>query len=323
MKAIVIEQLGKLENLAVKDAPDPTPQSNQVIVRVEAAGVNFADISSSMGKYPGVKVPYVAGREFAGVVEATGERVMGYTQMGAFAEKIAVSRSFLWPQPEGWTSVQAAAFPVNFFTAYLVYWKAGLTKDALEPAAPSQSPWRALIHAVAGGVGTAAVQVGKQLGIEMIGTSSSDEKLEKAKQLGLTHAINYTREDYQNRVLELTNNEGVDCVFETLGGEHTKRSTRCTRVFGRVILYGTATGERPEFDTLTMYAKGVSVHGLWLSTLAGDATVMKSTWESLAPWVRGGKLKPEVGHVLPLASVSEAYKLMLNRQNYGKIVLTL
>src|SRR3569833_2176098 len=119
MKAIVIEQLGKLENLAVKDAPDPTPQSNQVIVRVEAAGVNFADISSSMGKYPGVKVPYVAGREFAGVVEATGERVMGYTQMGAFAEKIAVSRSFLWPQPEGWTSVQAAAFPVNFFTAYL------------------------------------------------------------------------------------------------------------------------------------------------------------------------------------------------------------
>jgi NADPH2:quinone reductase len=323
MKAILVEQLGKFEHLAPVEAADPAPKPNQVVVRIEACGVNFADISSALGKYPGIRVPYIAGREFAGTVEGTGERVMGYTQFGAFAEKIAVPRSLIWPQPQGWTSEESAAFPVNFFTAYLVYWKAGLTKDASEPAAPSPSPRRALIHAVAGGVGTAAVQVGRQLGIETIGTSSSDEKLGKATKLGLSHGINYSREDYQQRVMELTNGEGVDCVFEMLGGEHTKRSTRCTRDFGRVILYGTATGERPEFDTMTMYSKGVSVHGLWLSTLAGKADVIATAWKALEPWVKNGDLKPEVGHVMPLAKVSEAFSLMLNRQNYGKIILTL
>ena len=322
MQAILIEQLGKLEQLQLKEVPEPTSKPDQVVVRNEACGVNFADISSAMGKYPGVRVPYIAGREFAGVVESTGERVMGYTQSGAFAEKIAISRNFIWPQPQGWSSVESAAFPVNFFTAYLVYWKAGLTKDAFEPAAPSKSPRRALIHAVAGGVGTAAVQIGRLLGIETIGTSSSDEKLAKAKHLGLTHGINYAREDYQQRVMELTNGEGVDCVFEMLGGEHTKRSTRCTREFGRVILYGTATGERPEFDTLTMYSKAISVHGLWLSTLASRPEVIATAWKALKPWVDAGELKPEVGHVMPLAEASDAFKLMLHRKNYGKIVLT-
>jgi NADPH2:quinone reductase len=247
---------------------------------------------------------------------------MGYTQVGAFAEKIAIPRAFIWPQPDGWTSIQSAAFPVNFFTAYLVYWKAGLTTDAFEPSAPSKSPRRALIHAVAGGVGTAAVQVGRLLGIETIGTSSSDEKLGKAKQLGLTHGINYANEDYQERVMQLTNGEGVDCVFEMLGGQHTKRSTRCTREFGRVILYGTATGERPEFDTMTMYSKGVSVHGLWLSTLAGNHEVMALAWKALEPWVKASELKPEVGHVMPLAKASDAFQLMLSRKSYGKIILT-
>lgn len=322
MKAILVEQLGKFEHLQPKQVPDPAPKSDQVIVRIEAAGINFADISSAMGKYPGIKVPYVGGREFAGIVDGTGERVMGYTQTGAFAEKIAVPRALVWPQPQGWTSVESAAFPVNFFTAYLVYWKAGLTKDAWEPAAPSKSPRRALIHAVAGGVGTAAVQVGRLLGIETIGTSSSDEKLDQVKKLGLTHGINYSREDYQQRVMDLTNGEGVDCVFEMLGGEHTKRSTRCTREFGRVILYGTATGERPEFDTLTMYSKSISVHGLWLSTLAGNREVIGTAWRTLAPWTKSGELKPQVGHVFPMAKVSEAFSLMLGRKNYGKIILT-
>lgn len=322
MKAILVEQLGKFEHLAPTEAPNPSPKPNQVVVNIEACGVNFADISSAMGKYPGIRVPYIAGREFAGTIEGTGERVMGYTQFGAFAQKIAVPRALIWPQPQGWTSVKSAAFPVNFFTAYLVYWKAGLTKDAYEPAPPSKSPRRALIHAVAGGVGTAAVQIGRLLGIETIGTSSSDEKLEKAKKLGLTHGINYAREDYQQRVMELTNGEGVDCVFEMLGGEHTRRSTRCTRDFGRVILYGTATGERPEFDTLTMYSKGISVHGLWLSTLAGKPDVIAAAWKTLEPWVKTGDLKPEVGHTMPLAKVSDAFLLMLNRKNYGKIVLT-
>ncbi len=323
MKAVWVEQLGRIENLRMKEIPDPQPKQQELLVRVEAAGVNFADISSAMGKYPGgPQAPYIAGREFAGVVESTGERVMGYTQQGGFAEKIAVPRSQLWQQPKNWTSAQAAAFPVNFTTAWLVYWKAGLVSGAYEPAAPVQRPRRALIHAVGGGVGTAAVQIGKLLGIETYGTSSSDYKLTRAKALGLTHGINYSREDYQQKVIELTGGEGVDCVFEMLGGEHTKRSTRCCCNFGRVILYGTATGERPQFDTLTMYSKGVSVHGLWLTCLSQDSEVMRRAWDGLRPWVESGKLKPEIGHEFPLAKASEAFQLMLGRKSYGKIVLT-
>src|ERR1700746_1011710 len=169
------------------------------------------------GGYPGTpKPPLVAGREFCGTRESNAQRVMGYTQWGAFAEKVAGRSGLLWPVPSGWSSEEGAAFPVNFFTAYFAYWKAGLLdqpKDA-----------RVLIHAVAGGVGTAAVQIGKLLGVEMYGTSSSDEKLERMKGMGLQHAINYKSQDYEQAVKDLTEGEGVDVVFEMLGGEHVTKS---------------------------------------------------------------------------------------------------
>ena len=137
-----------------------------MIVRVEAVGVNFADTLVHARNYPGTPAPpFISGREFAGVVETTGERVMGYTQYGAAAEKIAMKPKLLWPQPAGWSSVQSAAFPVNFLTAYLAYWKAGMTADAMEPIQWLDSHQRrVLIHAVAGGVGTAASRSEKLLG---------------------------------------------------------------------------------------------------------------------------------------------------------------
>ena len=139
---------------------------------------------------------------------------------------------------EEWSAEEGAAFPVNYFTAYFAYWKAGLLESAAGKAAP-----RVLIHAVAGGVGTAAVQIGKLLGIEMYGTSSSEEKLARVKTLGLQHGINYKQRDYEEAIKEMTHGEGVDAVFEMLGGEHTAKSVRCLRDFGRVIVYGAATGQ--------------------------------------------------------------------------------
>ena len=127
-----------------------------------------------------------------------------------------------------------------------------------------------LIHAVAGGVGTAAVQIGKLLGIEMYGTSSSEEKLERVKALGLQHGINYKQRDYEDAIKEMTRGEGVDAVFEMLGGEHTNKSARCLRDFGRVIVYGTATGKPAVVDARLLYAKGTSVHGLWLTYLSAN-----------------------------------------------------
>jgi NADPH2:quinone reductase len=219
----------------------------------------------------------------------------------------------LWPVPQGWSSEEGAAFPVNFFTAYLAYWKAGL----LAPAKGS----RVLIHAVAGGVGTAAVQIGKILGVEMYGTSSSDEKLQRVKDLGLQHGINYKRQDYQEAIHELTHGEGVDAVFEMLGGEHTAKSVRCVRDFGRVIVYGTATGQRSQFDPGILYAKGVSVHGLWLTYLSAKPEIMRLAWGQLSTWAAEGKLRPIVGHALLMEQASEAYRLLLERKNFGKVVL--
>jgi NADPH:quinone reductase len=317
MKALVITRFGPPDVLALQQAPDPKPEPGQVLIRVEAGGVNYADVMTAQGGYPGTpKPPLTAGREFCGVREDNGQRVMGYIQWAAFAEKVAASQQLLWPAPSQWKPETAAAFPVNYFTAYFAYWKAGL----IAPTADGRKP-SVLIHAVAGGVGTAAVQIGKIFGVEMYGTSSSDEKLERAKALGLQHGINYKKVDYEDAIRELTKGEGVDAVFEMLGGEHTAKSTRCVRDFGRVIVYGSATGKQAQLDTRALYAKGASIHGLWLTYLSGNAKLMAEAWEQLSEWIAAGKLTPAVGQVLPWERAAEAYELLLNRKNFGKVVL--
>ncbi|MGD1213509.1 MAG: NADPH:quinone oxidoreductase family protein [Terriglobales bacterium] len=318
MKALVITRFGGPEVLELQQVPDAHPAPEQLLVKVEAGGLNFADLLTARGGYAGTpKPPLTAGREFAGI-ELTGNdessrRVMGYTQWAAFAEKTVVQRNLVWPVPENWTAEQGAAFPVNFFTAYFAYWKAGL----LDKPAGS----RVLIHAVAGGVGTAAVQIGKILGTEMYGTSSSEDKLARVRELGLQHGINYKQHDYAEAIKELTHGEGVDAVFEMLGGEHVAKSVRCVRDFGRVIVYGSATGETPQLDTRLLYAKGASVHGLWLSYLSANRPLMESAWKQLSQWLVAGKLHPVIGKVFPLEQAREAYTLMQEGKNYGKIVL--
>jgi NADPH2:quinone reductase len=319
MKAIVISRLGGPEVLEIRDVPDPAPSTGHELVRAQAVGLNFADIMTAQGGYPGApKPPLVAGREFCGVRESDGRRVMGYAQWGAFAERVAARSELLWLVPENWTAEEGAAFPVNYFTAYFAYWKAGLAGDAKSTAGAAP---RVLIHAVAGGVGTAAVQIGKLLGIEMYGTSSSDEKLARVKELGLQHGINYKQRDYEDAVKDLTHGEGVDAVFEMLGGEHTTKSVRCLRDFGRVIVYGNATGKKPELDTRVLYAKGASVHGLWLTYLSAKRELMNNAWKQLSSWASQGHLHPVIGHVLPMERAVEAYRLLAEGKNFGKVIL--
>lgn len=324
MRAIVITRYGGPEVLEVRDVPEPAATPGEVRVRVEAGGVNFADLLAAKGGYPGTpEPPLVAGREFCGYRPDTGQRVMGYTQSQAFAEVVSIRPEFIWPAPDLWGAEECAAFPVNFFTAYLAYWKAGLVSANAESRAPNcatRAP-RVLIHAVAGGVGTAAVQIGRVLGIETFGTSSSDEKLERVKALGLSHAINYTRDEYVERVRDLTGGEGVDAVFEMLGGEHVKKSVQCLAFLGRVITYGSATGQRPAFDPRILYERQTSVHGLWLSKLSLHPEVMQPAWALLSSWIEEGHLHPQVGHVVGMEKASEAYRLLSDRQNYGKVVL--
>lgn len=324
MKALVLTSLGGPDALAIQDAPDPLLKPGQILIDVAVGGLNFADIMTTQGGYPGAPAPpLIAGREFAGTDPASGHRWMGYMQWGAFAEKVAAHKNMIWPTPGHWSDAQAAAFPVNFFTAFLAYWQAGLTHPTSEPATATTpgKTRRVLIHAVAGGVGTAAVQIGKLLGVEMYGTSSSGDKLARVQELGLQHAINYKQHDYEQAVKDLTRGEGVDAVFEMLGGEHTAKSLRCLRDFGRVIQYGTATGSQPRLDLRAMYAKSASVQGLWLTFLSQKPEIMEPAWQRLSAWVDQRKLTPVVGHIYPLAHAVEAYKLLQEGKNFGKAVL--
>jgi NADPH:quinone reductase len=317
MKALVITKLAGPEALEIREMPEPTAKQGQTLVRIAAGGLNFADLMTTQGGYPGTPAPpLIAGREFSGMEEHSKRRVMGYAQWGAFAGKVAAYQNMIWPIPDHWSNEQAAAFPVNYFTAYLGYWQAGLT----QPSTAGRGH-RALIHAVGGGVGTAAVEIGKILGIEMYGTSSSDEKLAKVKELGLQHGINYKKQDYEDAIKNLTRGEGVDIVFEMLGGEHTAKSIRCLRDFGRVIQYGTATGRAPQLDVRGLYAKSAMVQGLWLTYLSQKQDIMEAAWKQLSQWIERREIAPVVGKVLPLTDAVEGYKLLQEGKNYGKIVL--
>lgn len=310
----MITRFGGPDGLEIQSMPEPIPGEGQVSIRVAAGGLNFADVLTLQGGYPGLpKPPLIAGREFAGIEESSGKRVMGYTQWAAFAERTNARPELLWPMPANWNFEKAAAFPVNFFTAYLAYWKAGLVGKTTGA--------RVLIHAAAGGVGSAAVQIGKILGVETYGTSSSEEKLEKIKALGLQHGINYKQQDYEEAIKQLTNGEGVDAVLEMLGGEHTTKSIRCLREFGRVIVYGSATGQKGTVDPRILYARGTSVHGLWLTQLANNRSVMEGAWKDLSEWLEVGHLDPVIGETFPFVRAGEAYTRMQEGKNYGKLVI--
>ncbi len=318
MKAIIATRRGGPEVLEIQDVPDPQPNAahGEVIVDIEAVGVNFADTVQTQGMYPhGPKWPYVPGLEFAGKVAGSNDRVMGVCPQGAYAPKIAVPRAALFPIPAAWSAEAAAAFLVNYLTAYLAYWMAGMTDSG---AGKGKT---VLIHAVAGGVGTAAVEIGSLLGVEMYGTSSSDDKIAKAKALGLQHGINYQTKDYEEEIGRLTGGKGVDAVFEMLGGEHTASSTRCLGEMGTLIVYGMATGQAPQFDFMAMFVRNLIVRTLWLFPLMQNQALIGQCWKQLSEWVAAGKLKPQVGTTLPLSQAAKAHQMMLERRNFGKVVL--
>jgi len=323
MRAVVCRELSGPQSLTVEDLPDPKPGPGEVAVAVAAAGVNFADTLMVSGKYQErPELPFTPGLELAGIVTALGagvaglapgDRVIGLVDRGAFAEVALVRAEELYPIPDTMDFDVAAGFPITYGTAHGgLVWRAELQ--------PGET---LLVHGAAGGVGLAAVEVGKALGAEVIATAGGPEKLEIAKAQGADHLIDYRSEDIRERVKALTGGRGAEVVFDPVGGEVFMASLRAVAWGGRLLVIGFAAGKVPEIPANLLLVKNLAVLGLYWGAYRQKAPdLLRAQFETLTGWHAEGRLKPRVSHRLDLAEAGQALDLLLTRKATGKVVLT-
>jgi NADPH2:quinone reductase len=321
MQAIEVTDFGDSSVVEVTDRERPEPGPGQLRVEVRAAGINFADIMQRRGHYQrGPEPPYVAGMEVAGVVDAVGEgadgevgdRVMGFADGGAFAEYALASAGGLLDAPKGMSFAEAAGVPVQFLTAHNCLFEWGGLEEGE----------RVLVHAAAGGVGTAAVQLAANAGSEVFGTASTQEKLGLAADLGCDHPVNYTETDFVEAVEEITDGEGLDLVLDGVGGETSSRSLEALREFGRIVCYGAASGRPGQLDTGELLFNNYTVYGYHLGR--GMVKAPGRVLEAVGPLnegFAGGDLEVVVGHEFDLEDAAEALQFIEDRNSSGKVVL--
>lgn len=330
MRALVITTHGSPDVLKVQERPDPEPAEGEVVVRVRAAGINFADVMARMGLYPDApKPPAVVGYEFAGEVEGTGARVMGGSRFGAYAERVAVSEAQLLPLPDDWSFEEGAAFPVNYATAYAGLIRYGAVHEGE----------RVLLHAAAGGVGIAATQIAKILGAEVYGTASAS-KHEAIRGFGVDHAIDYRANDFVTEVRRISGEEQpLDLVMDALGGKNWKKSFSLLRAGGRLVPFGASQlvsgdkrsiptalrtlAETPRFNPIKLASESKAVIGLNMLKLWDSKGSLDEFIEPLAAWVEEGRVRPIVAEAFPLEQGPDAHRFLQERKNVGKVVLTL
>lgn len=312
MKAVRVKGFGDVDQLELVELPDPEPKPGQIRMRVEACGLNYADVMQREGLYPGGPTPpFIPGSEAAGVVEAgdslpLGSRVVAISIGGCHAERVCVSAAACMPVPDAMSFVEAAAFPVQYLTAY----------HALTTVGRAEHGETVLVHAAAGGVGTAAVQIGKLLGLRVIGTASSEEKRKRVLELGADEALSYDEFDQK-----LSGRNAPTVILEAVGGDVFRRSLAILPTFGRLVVFGAASKDVQPIDTLKVLFRSQAILGLHLSAIFERPALLRSSLASLFEWISQGKLKMQVGHVLPLAQIAEAHQLLGSRKSYGKIVL--
>ena len=313
MKAVRVKAFGDVDQLELVELPDPEPQPSEVRIRVEASGLNYADVMQRGGLYPGgPKPPFISGLEAAGVVEAgeglpAGARVMAVSAGGCHAERLCVAAGACMPIPESMSFVEAAAFPVQYLTAY----------HALTTVGRAVAGETVLIHAAAGGVGTAAVQIAKLLGLRVLGTASSAEKRARVLELGADEVFSYEEFDQK-----LSGRNAPPLILEAVGGDVFRRSLAILPSLGRLVVYGAASKEVQPIDTLKLLFRSQAVFGLHLNAIFERPNLVGESVKQLLEWIEQSKLKMQVGHVLPLAQIREAHELISSRKSYGKIVLT-
>ncbi|MEM4780541.1 MAG: NADPH:quinone oxidoreductase family protein [Halalkalicoccus sp.] len=320
MNAITIESFGDSDTMEYTEIDRPEPEDGRVLLEVRAAGINFADIMQRRGQYPGgPQPPFVPGMEVAGVVSEAGEesefdegdRVVGLVGEGGYAEYAVADPRTLFPIPEGMGFEEAAGFPIQYLTAHNCLFEWGDLKGGE----------RVLIHAAAGGVGTAAVQLASRAGAEVFGTASTQEKLDLAGDLGCDHPIGYTETDFSEEVEAITD-QGLDLVLDGVGGESFAKSVAALAPFGRVVTYGVASGEPGRLETPELFFANASVIGYHLGQAMGQAPErVFSAVSDLTEGFVSGELSVVVGETFALAEASEAHRFIENRESRGKVVL--
>ncbi len=324
MKALVCNAYGPPDSLDLEQLPDPRPATGQVLVDVKAAGINFPDILMISGEYQ-VKTapPFVPGNEIAGTVEAVGEGVSGIApgdhviatpSGGAFAEKCVVDQPMCLPLPDKLSFEQGAGFTITYATSYHAFRQSTVLK-------PGET---VLVLGAAGGVGITAVEIARALGARVIAAASSDEKLDFARQAGAHELINYSQDSLRDAVKELCGGQGVDLVFDPVGGDLAQQALRSLAWHGRYLVIGFACGDIPQFPANIALLKEASIIGVWWGTWARNNPLQAQTnMMELSAMVQDDKLKPRVTETYPLEQYVAAFAAITKRRAKGKVVMTM
>ena len=321
MKSVVCTILGDPKLLEIKEVDIPNPHDDEVLIKVDAAGVNYPDALLVQGKYQVVvEPPFTPGNEVCGYVEQVGKdvglkkgmKVIGLPEIGGFSEYVCINKNLVIPISENINSLAGASLPINYGTTYY----------ALKRRAKATSGESLLILGASGGVGTASIQLGKILGLTTIAAVGSSEKEEYVKSLGIDHVIRYDKENLKESAKKLTGGKGVDIVVDPVGGNVTEEALRATAWNGRLLVIGFAQGEIPKIPLNITLVKGVSIVGVWWGRWT--QTSPKETAEDfkeLIGFINEGKLNINPKNVYSIQEVSTAMDNFLNRKNIGKTVI--
>jgi NADPH2:quinone reductase len=322
MKAVLCKAFGPPESLAIEEVEPLKPGKGQVVISVKACGVNFPDALIIQGKYQSKPpFPFTPGSEVSGIVKELGEgvdifkvgtHVMGFIGMGGFAEEVVADASQIIPMPHTLDFPTASAFLLTYGTSH----------HALKDRAQLQQRETLLVLGAAGGVGLAAVEIGKAMGARVIAAASSNEKLEVCKQHGADEVINYSTEDLRDRIKQLTGGKGIDVAFDPLGGDYSEPVLRSMAWGGRFLVIGFASGDIPRIPLNLPLLKACSIVGVfWGSFMERDPRHGRKNIQELITWMNEGKLKPHVSATYPLEHVADALNDLMERKVTGKAVL--
>jgi NADPH2:quinone reductase len=322
MKALLCKQHGEPETLVVEELPPPAIQDDEVLVRVHAAGVNFPDTLIIRNLYQfKPPLPFVPGGELAGVVESVGadvkdvkpgDRVAAVIGWGAFAEYVVVPAAKLIRLPPNLDFETAASMGMTYGTSY----------HALVDRGALNAGETLLVLGAAGGVGLAAVEIGKALGARVIAAASSAEKLAICREHGADELINYSQEDLKERLKGLTDGKGVDVVYDPVGGPYSEVALRNTAWRGRFLVVGFAHGEIPKLPANLPLLKGCSIVGVfWGEHARREPELNARNFETLLAWQREGKIRPHIAQRFPLERGGEAIRALMSRTVVGKVVI--